>query len=124
MGDFLSRPTRDAGACGITAELDVLFAAREPVPAEDVARYLNISMKKLMRLSDTGRIGYQVKGYGWRYYSRYNVERFLMIEGFPIDEELAAEMPVPAKPVQAKPMRPAISGNVISLAAERIRLRS
>ena len=117
MGDFLPKRTGAAGEpCGFLAELDVLFAERAQVPAAEVARYLNISMQKLMRLSDAGRIRYQLKGYGWRFYSRYDIERFLMIEGYPVEQELEPDMPV-----ATAPQRP---GNVIDLAAARARLRA
>jgi len=115
MGDFLPKRTGAAGEPdGFLAELDALFAERAQVPAAEVARYLSISMQKLMRLSDAGRIRYQLKGYGWRFYSRYDIERFLMIEGFPIAQEHEPDMPVTVPPLPR---------NVVDLAAARARLR-
>jgi hypothetical protein len=120
MGDFLPKRTGEAGEPdGFLAELDALFAERAQAPAAEVARYLNISMQKLMRLSDAGRIRFELKGYGWRFYSRYDVERFLMIDGYP-----PPPADIPVTPVTVAPARPMRAGNVIDLATARARLRA
>ena len=103
------------------AALEVLFAAGALVPATDVARYLDISMERLVRLGNAGRIRFTRRGYGWRYYSRHDVERFLMIEGYPVQE--ATTMRAPAEAPATVAHRTLPPGNVVDLAAARARLR-
>ena len=121
MGEYQSTSFYEAREpASYLAELDELFAEGALVPSADVARYLNISLTRLTRLGDTGRIRYQLKGYGWRYFSRHDVERFLMIDGYPLPEEAApVEKPRPV----AVSKRPQQAGTVIDLAAARARLR-
>lgn len=122
MGEFQSKRI-SAEPQRYLAALDVLFADGALVPAADVARYLNISMKRLTRLADSGRIRFERRGYGWRYYSRYDVERFLMIEGYPDEGATTMRVPLAEAPVIVEPRRLALPGNVVDFAAARARLR-
>jgi hypothetical protein len=62
-----------------------------------------VSEAKLRRLGDRKQIGYIRKGYSWRYYSRSDVEAYLL-----------GKAPIAA--VQSK-----FAGNIISLAEIRAR---